>query len=137
MFHRISFLTLGLLIVACGASGYSQAAHAAGKKKATKTHHHLSSKRGIASLAPDSIKVMGQGEAMLYSMKDSQPRFLSSGAAGSGPVKLAGVCRDAFGMTYNSTQRGYSNCLDSRRSGTVNQTFEAQRQAGVGVLVGP
>ncbi len=107
-------------------------------QSARKTVRLKHASRGLASLSAKSSAQMGQGEQMLYSLKSTAPRFLKV-AKNNSAVKLAGVCRDVYGMTYNSTQKGYGSCLDTKTEGSssVNEYFgSAQRQAGVGILVG-
>lgn len=97
----------------------------------TPTSIKQSQGRSLASLAPTHA---GQGEQMLYSVKSSSPRFLNE-TKSAGPVRIAGVCRDPYGVSYMSTDKGYVSCLDSQ-SATMNDYFAAQRQAGVGIFVG-
>ncbi|MBI3558724.1 MAG: hypothetical protein HY074_20850 [Deltaproteobacteria bacterium] len=110
-----------------------QAKHTA--KKAVKLK---AASRGLASLSAKSTAQMGQGEQMLYSLKTTSPRFLKTAKSDS-KVRIAGVCREVTGMTYNSTEKGYGDCLDAKTEGSssVNEYFgSAQRHAGVGILVG-
>lgn len=90
--------------------------------------------RGLASLKP-----LGQGEQMLFSEKNSAPRFLAPHVA-SRPVKFAGVCRDWTGQASSSaSEQAYARCIDAQASntGSVNQFFGgAQRQTGFGIRVG-
>lgn len=95
--------------------------------------------RRIASLSAAPAK-FGQGELMLRNLRTNHPSFLSAAAKSSGPVQVAGVCRDNFGRTHYSHERGYTTCVDSQSvtagSGSVNGYFgPSQRQAGVGILV--
>lgn len=92
--------------------------------------------RGLASLRP--VKPTSQGEAMLNSVKESDPRFLKPRSEPSA-VSISGVCRDGYGVLYNSSDLGYGDCMDSRanRTSNLNQYWGGgQRQAGVGILVG-
>lgn len=109
--------------------------------KKVSRHSKAGKDRKIASLAPSDLQSdapMGQGEEMLGSLTDTSPRFLSP-TKSTGNVRLTGVCRDPNGLNYmSSADQGYANCLDNQadNAGKLGDYLGAQRQAGVGILVG-
>jgi hypothetical protein len=114
----------------------------AGEKIATKNTRNASQKSGrsLASLRTEPTS-LGQGEAMLRQLTKPAPRFMSATANSSAvPVRIGGFCNDSYGNRHWSSQKTYESCIENgnRTSGaSVNDYFgPAQRQAGVGILVG-
>ena len=148
MFNPKILLALGAVVgffglIPAQAYGYGddavQGDEAVAPKQVVKKQVKLrQASRGLASLSGKSTAQMGQGELMLNNLKSTTPRFLKP-ANTTSRVHIAGVCRDVYGTTFNSTEKGYSTCLDAKTEGSssVNEYFgSAQRQAGVGILVG-
>lgn len=98
--------------------------------------------RSLASISPVTAR-MGQGEQMLYRTTKSSPSFIKQAGPQKDAVRVAGVCRDAYGALYTASDKNYVGCIDSAThsssGATVNDYFgSAQRQAGasVGVRLG-
>lgn len=130
---KLNSLVISVLVGLMAASAFASEVVESNNKKSQKV-----AIRSLASLSSVAKPSMGQGEQMLYSVRDTNPRFLKMRDK-PGMVKIAGVCHDGYGVSHYSSQKTYANCVDSQSVSTssVNDYFGgSQRTAGVGVLVG-